>query len=157
MLLADIISPRRIFTDLKAAPKTELLREMTRRLYALGEVDDPEELARILIKREELITTAVKPGFAFPHAFSPQLKELSLTIGVIRGGTDYQSLDGSPVEFVFLLLGPPQRQDIHLRVLARLSRITAEEGMLDALREAADEKAIMYLMMGEDRRMIAGV
>jgi mannitol/fructose-specific phosphotransferase system IIA component (Ntr-type) len=151
-MLTDILSPDRVFTDLRSMPKVELLREMTRRLAALGELKDPEACAHLLIKREELITTGVKRGFAFPHAFSPQLDRLILTVGVVAQGTDYEALDGHPVEYVILLLGPPAHQDDHLRVLARLSRITTQPEMLDALREAAGPEAIVEMLLEADRR-----
>lgn len=155
-MIHDILSHRRVFLDLAPAPKAELLAEMARRLAELGDLGEPGEVARLLVKREELITTAVKRGFAFPHAFAPQVRELILAIGGARGGTDYQSLDGEPVEFILLLLGPPSHQDVHLRTLARLSRITAEPGMLEAMREAATPEAMVELMAEADRQKKTG-
>ncbi len=150
-MLDAILSPQRVFVDLAPAPKAELLRGVCRRLAALGEVEDAEALAELLIRREALITTAVKTGFAFPHAFTPQVESLKLTIGVIREGTDYESLDGAPVEFVLLLIGPPARQDVHLRVLARLSNIAREPGALEALRALATPQAIVDFFAQSDR------
>lgn len=154
-MLGDIVSPRRVFTDLEPAPKDELLAEMARRLALLGVVQDHQALTERLIRRERLMTTAVKHGFAFPHVFSPQVVELSLTIGIIREGTDYQSLDGKPVEFVFLLLGPQERQDLHLRLLARLSHIARESGMLAQLRQAESAEQIVALISESDRLLAA--
>ncbi len=152
-MLDDLVSTARIMMDLRPMEKSALLREMTQRLADAGEVENPEALAEILIRREAMVSTGVKTGFAFPHAFSPALKDLRLAIGVVREGTDYQSHDGQPVEFIFLVVGPPQGKDTHLRVLARLSRITSEEGMLQALREAPDANAVAALLCEADRRM----
>ena len=151
MKLGDILSSRRIILDLQPGPKVEVLRELTARLAELGEIDDGPAVADALIEREEMITTGVKEGFAFPHAFTPHVDSLKLTIGVVRGGTDYQSLDARPVEFILLLLGPPSRQDLHLQVLARLSRIATESGMLEALREAETAEAILERFEESDR------
>ncbi len=150
-MLDEILSPRRVFLDLQSAPKGDLLREMTRRLADLGEIDDAGAVADALIKREEMMTTGVKRGFAFPHAFTPHARALALTLGVIRAGTDYQSLDGFPVEFIFLLLGPPTGQDVHLRLLARISRTASEPGMLEALREAQDAESVINILSEADR------
>ena len=55
------------------------------------------------------------------------------------------------IEVRFLLLGPPDRQDHHLQVLARLSRVARREGMLEALREAATPEAILDLIREQGR------
>jgi mannitol/fructose-specific phosphotransferase system IIA component (Ntr-type) len=150
-MIADLLAPHRVMLDLSAAPKAALLGEMVRRLAESGDVESPDSVLDLLVRREELITTGVKTGFAFPHAFTPHAPRLILSVGAVRGGTDFQSLDGRPVEFVFLLLGPPARQETHLRVLARLSRVAGETGALEALREAADAEAIARLLGDSDR------
>lgn len=152
-MLNDIVSERRVFLDLAPAPKAELLGEITRRLADLGEIADPESIHRLLVEREEFDSTAVKPGFAFPHVFTPQLAELQLTIGRVREGADFASLDGSPVEFILLALGPPSQQ--RLRVLARLARVAGEPGMLEALREAASPAEVAGIFLDADRRVAA--
>lgn len=154
-MLDAIISSRRIFLGLEARSKPELLADMVGRLAELGEVRDPDRLTRLLVKREELITTGVKYGFAFPHVFSPQIDKLILTIGVIPGGTEYQSLDGKPTEFILLLLGPPSHQDVHLRVLARLSRIATGPGTLEELRASVSPEAVASLFTESDKRLAA--
>lgn len=155
-MLGEILLPRRVFLDLKPAPKGELLGEIARRLASGGDVDDPDALARRLIAREEMISTGVKTGYAFPHVFSPQVEELKLTIGVIKEGTDYESLDGNPVELILMLIGPVSHQDTHLRTLARLSRVATEPGMRESLLEAESAEAIVE-MISESDRVLAGV
>lgn len=153
-MLKDLLSPRRVFEDLRPAPKAELLAEMARRLHALGELgDDPATIAEMLARREEIVSTGVREGIAFPHAFTPGLGELRLTIGVVREGTDWRSLDAKPVEFVLLILGPPSPR--HLRVLARLSRIVSAEGMLERMRQAPDAGALIELLLEADAAVAA--
>lgn len=155
-MLETIVSPRRVFLDLAPAPKAELLAEFARRLAGAGELtENPADIARALVKREDIVSTGVRTGFAFPHAFAESLESLSLSIGRAPEGVDFQSLDGEPVEFVLLLLGPPSPR--HLRVLARLSRIVGADGALEAFRAAADAgaDALVDLVLSEDRRIEA--
>jgi mannitol/fructose-specific phosphotransferase system IIA component (Ntr-type) len=151
MILSKILSSALIFTDLKPEPKHDLLRTIARRLAEAGVIADPNAMAERLIKREELITTGVKEGFAFPHVFSPQVSELSLSIWRVRGGTDYESLDGKPVEFIFLLVGPTAHQEVHLKVLARLSRIARTPGTLDALRATTTPEELVEVLEHSER------
>lgn len=152
-MIQSVLSPQRVYLDLKPQPKGELLREMTSRLAHSGQIAQPDVVSAALIRREAMITTAVKQGFAFPHAFIEHLSDMILTVGVIDEGTDYQSLDGAPVEFVFLLLGPPQRQDVHLRMLARLSHITSVPGIIEALREAKTPESFIEVLTQADRQI----
>jgi fructose-specific phosphotransferase system IIA component len=150
-MLNNILSSALIFLDLKAQPKTELLHEMTRRLAEKGVIQDPDAMAQRLIEREQLITTGVKEGFAFPHVFSPQVNDLMLSVWRVEGGTDYESLDGKPVEFIFLLAGPTAHQELHLKVLARLSRIARTPGTLDALRATGSADDIIQFLEQSER------
>jgi mannitol/fructose-specific phosphotransferase system IIA component (Ntr-type) len=155
--ILDMLQPERILMDLPATGKTEVLRAMVDRLAALGHVNDPDEVHRLLVERERLMTTGVKRGFAFPHAFSKQFDTTFLTLGIPPGGVEYQSLGGQPVEFIFLLLGPPTHQTLHLRMLARISRLTSQGEMLDLLRQAAASTGgaaeIMDLLINSEARL----
>ena len=139
----DILQPSRIFMDLKGADKSEILKDMTDRLVAQNLLTDSEQIHRLLIERERMMTTGVKSGFAFPHVFSEQFDQTFLTLGIVRDGVDYEALDRQVVEFVFLLLGPPGHQTVHLRILARLSRITGQGGTLVRMRSASRPEQIL--------------
>lgn len=151
MMLSKILSTAHIFLDLKPEPKPQLLRTISRRLAEAGVIKDADAMADRLIKREQLITTGVKEGFAFPHVFSPQVSELCLSVWRVPGGTDYESLDGKPVEFIFLLAGPVAHQEIHLKVLARLSRIARTPGSLEALRATKTPQDVIAFLEQSER------
>jgi len=153
MNLEDIISADRIFLDLEAQAKPALLRDLATRLAAGGVVANADRLTEKLIERENMITTGVREGFAFPHVFSPQVSELTLTIARVAGGTDFESIDGKPVELLFLFLGPPDRQEWHLRMLARVSRIARTAGTLEALRDAKSEQSVIDFISNSDRQL----
>lgn len=144
--IEEILEPSRVLTGLAGANKTEVLQMMVNRLSGMGMVSQPDRVIQNLLERERLMTTGVKRGFAFPHTFSPQFDFSFLSLGTVPGGVDYESLDGNPAEFIFLLLGPPHHQTLHLRVLARISRLTGQPQMLERLRAAQTAEAIMQLL-----------
>lgn len=152
--IEDIITPERILTGLEAADKPAVLRQMTDALERLGAIRHSEDVHRMLLERESLMTTGVKRGFAFPHAFSKQFAASFLTLGVVPDGVPYEALDGEPVEFIFLLLGPPDNQATHLRILARISRMTSAGDLLDLLRAAPDRDTIMEVLLDAQRRLM---
>lgn len=142
----EVLRPGHILMELPGRTKDEVLGQMTEQLASLGDLNDSAEILQLLIDREDLMTTGVKTGFAFPHAFSYQLQRSFLTIGVPAEPVDYDSLDGLPVEYIFLLLGPPDENTMHLRALARISRLMSEGGILDRLREVKSPEAILDVL-----------
>ena len=153
--IEDILEPSRVLMHLSGENKSEVLRGMADRLTAAGFVKDGGEIHHLLMDREALMTTGVKRGFAFPHAFSPQFEKSFLTLGMIAGGVDYDSLDHNPVEFIFLLLGPPDHQTVHLRILARVSRLMGQPDMLDLLRAARSVEEVIEVLGDTERRLTA--
>lgn len=153
--IEEILHPSRVLMGLGGSSKWEVLREMTDRLAEMNFIRDSEEIYRLLVERESLMTTGVKRGFAFPHAFSPQFDQSFLTLGVIPNGVEYESLDHHPVEFIFLLLGPPNHQTVHLRILARVSRIMGQTDMLEMLRTAKTVEEVMDVLINTERRLTA--
>jgi mannitol/fructose-specific phosphotransferase system IIA component (Ntr-type) len=153
--IEDILEPSRVLMGLSGRNKAEVLRAMTDRLAEAGFVSDSAEIHRLLMEREALMTTGVKRGFAFPHAFSSQFDKSFLTLGVVPGGVDYESLDHNPVEFIFLLLGPPDHQTVHLRILARVSRLMGQPDMLAMLRAAGSVEDVIEVLDDTERRLTA--
>jgi PTS system fructose-specific IIC component len=155
ILIEEMLQPSRILMDLPNQGKSEALRAMADRLESQSIIQDAAEVHHLLMDREGLMTTGVKRGFAFPHAFSKQFESSFLTLGCVPGGVAYDSLDGHPVEFIFMLLGPPTHQTIHLRTLARISRLTAQPEMLDLLRSATTSENVLELLIDSERRLKA--
>jgi len=153
--IEDILDPSCVLLGLRATEKAGVLRQMTDRLAELGRVRDGAEIHRLLMERETLMTTGVKRGFAFPHAFSDQFDQSFLTLGILPGGVDYDSLDHAPVEFIFLLLGPPNHQTVHLRILARVSRLMGQPDMLEQLRGAHSVEAVLEVLNDTERHLTA--
>ena len=151
--IGEILESQHLMLDLSGASKAEVLRRMTECLAAVGSIADCDEIYRRLMERESLMTTGVKRGFAFPHAFSEQIAESFVALGRVRGGVDYESLDGNPVEFIFLLLGPPSHQSVHLRILARISRLMGQPDILEKLHGAETPADVMELLGETERNM----
>lgn len=148
-----ILDPSRIVTDLRPGSKAEVLRAMTDWLAQRKLVADSDHIHKLLMDREALMTTGVKNGFAFPHCFSDEFEESFLTLGIVSEGVDYEALDGNPVEYIFLLLGPPHHQTVHLRILARISRLMSQSDMLETLRCLKSHEDIMQLFTDTERRL----
>ncbi len=64
------------------------------------------KLLELLLQRENLGTTALGDGFALPHGVLPGLSEPIASLAMSRKGIAYPSLDGAPVQLIFLTVFP---------------------------------------------------
>ena len=78
------------------------------------------------------------------------LENLVLGFGLSRKGVDFESLDGKPAHIFFLLVTPENSTGLHLKLLARISRILKNETFKNRLLEAGDRDEIFGIIMGED-------
>jgi PTS system nitrogen regulatory IIA component len=100
--------------------------------------------------RERLGSTGIGEGIGIPHGKMKSLESLHLGIGVSRQGIEFESIDGKPVHICFLLVTPENSTGLHLRLLARISRILKNEPFREKLLEAGDRDAIYEAIRKED-------
>ena len=123
--LGDLITKDGIALNLRARNRDEALRELIGLVPVLKERPaEQDRLFTALKDREELCSTGVGDGVAFPHArhaLVGLVDQPLIVFGRKSEGLPYASVDGSLVTLLFLVVAP--NVTLHLRVLARLSRL----------------------------------
>ena len=152
--LADYLREDFVLWELTSLDKPSFLKTLAAEAAArVPDVDEKELLARLL-EREEERSTGVGGGLALPHAMVSGLERTVLVAGRACEGLDFGAPDGEPVDVFFLLLSPAGARNEHLRLLARLARIFAPEGVLEKLRAAPGPKQLFQLLLEEDARHV---
>jgi mannitol/fructose-specific phosphotransferase system IIA component (Ntr-type) len=149
----SLFETRRIFLDLKGGSMAEILRELSERLQAGGDIRDAEELTRRLIEREKLGCTGLGNGLAIPHCKLGGLEGVLLAIGISRDGVDFHSLDGRPVRLIFLVLSPAESPAGHLQALARISRLVKTPGVTEAILSATSTEQVSLILREAEGRL----
>jgi PTS system nitrogen regulatory IIA component len=147
--LSDLLRPDHVIARLKAGDKPRLLAELARRAAADAGRSAPE-LAALLAAREALGSTGVGAGIAVPHARVEGLPAPTGLFARLDRAIDYESIDGQPVDLVFLLLSPTQEAGGHLAALAAVSRRLRDRKIADALRRTDDPARMQALLVGEE-------
>lgn len=140
LLVIDAILPR-----LKSANKKQALQEMAAKAAALTGRDE-RDIFETLMQREKLGSTGVGHGVAIPHGKLAGLDRLVGVFALLDRSIDFDSLDGEPVDVMFLLLAPESAGADHLKALARIARILRDDETVAKLR-AADDAAAMYALL----------
>ncbi|HEY5974349.1 MAG TPA: PTS sugar transporter subunit IIA [Geobacteraceae bacterium] len=141
-----------IVPELAATTKAEVLAEFASLVTAGFPELECEVVVRTLQEREKLGSTGIGDGIAIPHGKLKGLERLILAFGRSRTGVDFNSLDGRKVHLFFLLLAPEDASGLHLKALARISRLMKDPAVRTGLMAAADAAAIHVLLREQDRR-----
>jgi PTS system nitrogen regulatory IIA component len=149
MKILEVLDQKAINVDLKAKDKKGLLDEMVAPI-AVATGATPEELVKVLQERERLGSTGIGGGIGIPHGKLKNLKELTLGFGLSRSGVEFESMDGRPTHIFFLLLTPENSAGLHLRLLARISRMLKNEEFKQRLMQAENANDVLDIIRDED-------
>jgi len=150
MKISDLLTSQDILPDLHAANKRGVLEELAAPL-----VKGPEQLSlpavvEVLMERERLGSTGIGDNVAIPHGKLPQISHLLLTFGRSLKGVDFDSMDGKPTHLFFLLLAPVNSAGLHLKALAKISRMLMSQTFRDSLMKAPGADELFRLIAERD-------
>lgn len=148
MKILDVLDKEAILVDLESRDKIGVLNELVAPAARITGIDH-NEMVKVLMERERLGSTGIGGGIGIPHGKLKQLDRLVLGFGLSRKGVDFESMDGHPTHLFFLLITPEHATDLHLKLLARVSRLLKKESMKEMLMNAASADDIITII-GED-------
>ena len=123
MKLSKFCDENLISFDLKASTKEAVIEELVDLAAGSPLVKDRDELLQDIIHRENMVTTGIGYGVAFPHAKTKATKGIVIAYGRSDAGMDFDAMDKKPVHVFFLIAAPEDAIGAHLNVMARLSYI----------------------------------
>jgi PTS system nitrogen regulatory IIA component len=149
MKILDFLSREAVLIDLKAKDKKGILNELVTPVAKIAEVN-PNDLVRVLLERERLGSTGIGGGIGIPHGKLKDLQSLVLGFGLSRLGVDFDSMDGKPTYIFFLLLTPENSAGLHLKLLARISRLLKKDPFKEKLLAASNPDMVISAIEEED-------
>ena len=150
MRIQDIVSPEAIVDDLRADSKEGVLRELSEVIAKIVPKLSADSLTAILMERESLGSTGIGDGVAIPHGKVGGIEHLVAAFGRSRNGVLFQSLDGKPAHLFFLIVAPEYSAGMHLKALARISRLLKDERFRRSLLDAEDADELRRILREED-------
>ncbi len=146
MRIADILTEEMVIPELHAGGKREALDEMTAGLAAAHPEIDKERLREVLEEREKLGSTGIGGGIAIPHGKLPGLTHVLAVFGRSPRGVNFDAVDGAPTRLFFLLVAPEDSSGIHLKALARISRLLKEQEVREQLLACDDRSGLLRII-----------
>jgi len=155
MKIVDFVRPELIVPELQARDKGEVIRELADHLAANvggGKALEREQLAKVLMERERLASTAIGEGVAIPHGKLDAVGKLVACVGRAPQGVDFDSMDGRPTHLFFVLVAPENSTGVHLKALARISRLFKDPEFRTRLMQARGAEELYKVISDEDAK-----
>jgi len=146
MKLSKFCEESLVTFEIQATDKEEAIKELVALASTSFMIKDGEELLKDVLEREELVTTGVGYGVAFPHAKTRSAKGIVIAFGRSEEGVDFDAMDHKPVKLFFLIAAPEDAIGAHLNVMARLSYLMKSEENRIKLLEATSPGDVLTLI-----------
>jgi len=152
MRISDYLSANTIFPDLKSNNKEQVIQEIASGITKVNPNINEDRLIEVLMERERLCSTALDSGVAVPHGKLSGITDIILGFGKSSEGISYESLDNKPTHFLFTLIAPEDSISIHIRLLARISKIFKNPELRSRLSICKTAQEIYQAIISEDEK-----
>src|SRR5258708_6141677 len=152
MRIAEFLREDLVFPDLAATDKAGVLGELCAGLARAVPGLSPARLTETLLDREKLRSTGIGEGVAIPHGKLPGISGLIAAFARSRKGVDFASIDGKPTYLFFVLFAPENSAGLHLKALARISRLFKQPQFRQSILAAAGAAEIFRIISEEDAK-----
>lgn len=146
MKITDLLKKNGIELSPKVKTKEEAINKLVDLMDSTANLNDKETYKAAVWAREALSTTGIGDGIAIPHAKTKAVKNVGLSVMIVKEGLDFDSLDGQPAHLFFMIAAPEGENNAHLEVLARLSTILMDEDFKNRLINAKDKETFLKLI-----------
>jgi PTS system nitrogen regulatory IIA component len=142
----EFFSRRAVRDVLKASDRDGVIYELCSAASEQDTMPDAEALYAAVLQRENIMGTAIEEGIALPHARLPLLKKPLVVFGRSRQGVDWNSPDGNPAQFIFLILTPQEEDELQIQILRVIARTMSIRENREALLEASGIQDLWTLL-----------
>lgn len=152
MKIQDILNQACIRAELAATNKEEVIWELSKVVSEVYPNIDAQELDDVLTQRERLGSTGIGNGVAILHGKLPNLENILTGFGRSAKGIPFDAQDSEDVHLFFVLIAPKNSASLHLKAMARLSRLLKDAHFRNRLFESDTPEKIFDIIITEDEK-----
>lgn len=132
IVLSEVLDDRSVVLEPGARTRDAVLRE----IIATMPIGDRDAFAIEVIAREELHTTLMSRGIAFPHARTDLVTRIALGIGRSAAGVCFGT-NAEPAQLIFVVGVPKRMINDYLVCVGTLARLASDATTRESLMNAA--------------------
>ena len=145
--IKNILSPDRI-VFINHSTKHDAIVQLSQVLATAPQIKNEQELTTEILKREELMSTAIGKGIAIPHVRLSSVTDLVMAVGVCKKPiADYQTIDDEPVDLLFMIAAAYNQHSLYLKTISHFCGKLKQEGLHENIINAKDAQEVFSLLM----------
>lgn len=123
MNLFTLLDEKNVIPGLEATNKKQVINALVDKLSLRVDEETLKSIREGVFERESVMSTGVGKGLAIPHCKTSAVAENYAVFAKLNTPLEFDSIDGEPVEIIFLLVGPDSKHSHHIKLLSRISRL----------------------------------
>ncbi|WP_418964030.1 PTS sugar transporter subunit IIA [Cetobacterium sp.] len=130
--------------DNKSVSKDEILKKLVNNMDENSDlISNKEIFLKEILERERAGTTGIGMGVAIPHARTEVVKDIVVSVALLKNPVDFNSLDGEKVRIVILVGVPKGESKKYLELLSSLSRIFRDKKIRESILESTTTECLI--------------
>ena len=131
-MISALISPSDIIIRMESTEKEESFAELLEVLVVRAPEINRNEALKVLINREDKMSTAIFPSVAVPHGICSSIKKTAIAIGISKKGIEFEPVDPEKsrtnpiVNIIFEILFEQDDTGTHLQVLRDILQLVSQ-------------------------------
>jgi PTS system nitrogen regulatory IIA component len=153
MKISDVLSPELTRCAFSGRSKKRVIEALSQLLseHLNGGNELSERLFDNFVAREKLGSTGLGTGVAIPHCRTSGVKKIHGCLVKLTHPVDFDAIDDQPVDLIFALVVPEEKNDEHLNTLARIASIMQNDDYRQKLRSCADDATLFNTVLELER------
>ena len=144
--IKNILSTDRI-VFINHSSKHDAIVQLSQVLATAPQIKNAQELTQEILKREELMSTAIGKGIAIPHVRLSSVTDLVMAVGVCKKPiADYQTIDDTPVDLLFMIAAAYNQHSLYLKTISHFCGKLKQEGLHESIINAKDAQEVFDLL-----------
>ncbi len=148
--MRNVLSPDRVvFLDYPR--KRDALVALAERLSVAPQIKSKQELVSEILRREELMSTAIGRNIAIPHVRLSSVTDLVVAVGISKCDIqDFNAFDDAPVRLLFMIAAAYNQHAYYLQTLSYFSAKLKSNELREGILASADPAAAYELLVAQD-------
>jgi len=140
----EYFARRGIVIPLRVKTRDEAIMQLAKVASDESGINDEDLVANAVLQRENLMGTAIEDGVALPHGRVEGLRKPIVVFARSLSGVEWNSPDGKPSQFIFLILTPLEDDGVHVQILRAIAQVMQDPTNIQNILNAKESEQIWH-------------
>jgi fructose-specific phosphotransferase system IIA component len=109
-------------------------------------ITDKNDFLQKIYDRENIGTTGIGKGIAIPHARCESVRDIAISIAIVKRGIDFNTPDGELAKVIIIVGAPRSKNTEYLELLSSITKAFRNKELRDNVTLAENEEEALVLL-----------